>query len=265
VKTEDRSLDTAYEVTEEQKRSIYEDSWAPVPGLLDEETTARLREHLLAAEPRTTISGPKAPKADPEALLSHEGVAWRDDVVMEIATSKRVSSAVVGLYGLEDALFCQDISFFKPVGAPVIPFHQDYSYWPFDRKGCLSLWIALSDMEESMGPLRYLKGSQKEGPLGLIEQRDIRDAYPHLRDREVVGGKPLKAGDAQAHWELTLHGSGANEGPNRREAVAFRWIRSDTVYIGMTHPHYDQFGFTPGDTFLSSGKLPHVGPEGRIS
>lgn len=262
--TDDRNLDTPYPVTEEQVRSLHEDSWASLPGLLDADTVAKVRDALLAAEPRTTISGPDKPPADPNALLSHEGVAWRDPYLRSVATSPRLSSAVVALLEQADALFCQDISFFKPEGARAIPFHQDYSYWPFDRKGCVTLWIALVDMTPEMGPLRYLKSSHLEGPLGLIEPRDIRDAYPHLSDREVVGGKAMKAGDAQAHWELTLHGSRRNDGPGRREAVALRYIRSDTVYIGLTHPHYDQFGLEPGKRFVDNPNFPHLGPEGLI-
>ncbi|NLD77369.1 MAG: phytanoyl-CoA dioxygenase family protein [Acidimicrobiales bacterium] len=260
----DRSLDTAYPITGEQVRSLHQDSWASIPGLLDLDTVEKLRDALLAAEPRTTISGPDKPPADPNALLSHEGVAWRDPFVRSVATSRRLSSAVVGLLEQLDAVFCQDISFFKPEGARAIPYHQDYSYWPFDRKGCVTLWIALVDMTPEMGPLRYLKGSHLEGPLGLIEQRDIRDAYPHLADNEIVGGKAMKAGDAQAHWELTLHGSRRNDGPGRREAVAFRYIRSDTIYIGLTHPHYDQFGLAPGKRFVDNDHFPHLNAEGLI-
>ncbi len=260
----DRDLETPYPITAAQVRSLQEDSWASLPGLLDADTAAELRDALLAAEPRTTISGPTKPAADPAALLSHEGVAWRDPRVRRIATSRRLSSAVVALIEQTDALFCQDISFFKPEGAKPIPYHQDYSYWPFDRKGCVTLWIALVDLTPEMGPLRYLKGSHREGPLGLIEQRDIRDAYPHLRDSEVVGGNAMKAGDAQAHWELTLHGSGRNKGPGRREAVAFRYIRSDTIYVGLTHPHYDQFGLQPGDRFVDNDAFPHIDADGLV-
>ncbi len=261
---QDRDLNTPYPITDEQVRSLHEDSWAPIPGLLDAETASKVRDALLAAPPRTTISGPDKKPADPNSLLSHEGVAWRDPYLRSVATSPRLSSAVVGLLRQPDALFCQDISFFKPVGDNAIKFHQDYSYWPFDRKGCVTLWIALEDMSAEMGPLRYLKGSHLEGPLGLIESRDITEAYPHLVNSEVVGGQALKAGDAQAHWELTLHGSGANAGPGRREAVALRYIRSDTIYIGLTHPHYDQFNLTPGKLFAESDAFPHIGPNGLI-
>jgi hypothetical protein len=262
--TGDRSLDTPYPITDEQVRSLNEDSWAPIPGLLDAETVAKVRGSLLAAEPRTTISGPDKPPADPQALLSHEGVAWRDPYLRSVASSRRLASAVTALIKQPDALFCQDISFFKPEGAAPITYHQDYSYWPFDRKGCVTLWIALVDLTDEMGPLRYLKGSHHEDPLGLIERSDIRDRYPHLRDNEVVGGKAMKAGDAQAHWELTLHGSARNKGPGRREAVALRYIRSDTIYIGLTHPHYDQFGLEPGKRFVDNGNFPHVDANGLV-
>ena len=93
TQTDDRSLDTAYPITEEQVRSLHEDSWAPIPGLLDLDTVAKLRDALLAAEPRTTISGPDKPPADPNALLSHEGVAWRDPFVRSVATSRRRSAS----------------------------------------------------------------------------------------------------------------------------------------------------------------------------
>lgn len=258
-----RGLETPYQLTDEQVRSMHEDSWAPLPGLLDAETVEKVRQSLLNASERSMLSGPDK-KPVPDEFFQHEGVAWRDPDLLAVATSPRLSSAAVGLLKQSEALFCQDISFFKPPGARAISFHQDYSYWPFDRQGCVTLWIALSDMSEEMGPLRYLAGSHHEGPLGLIEPEDIRDTYPRLRDRKVVGGQALKAGDAQAHWELTIHGSQKNEGTSRREAVAFRYIRSDIRYLGLSHPHYDLFNLTPGQKFADSDAFPRVSMAGRV-
>ena len=262
---EDRDLDIAYPLTDEQVACLHEQSWAPLPGLLSRDDAAKVRDALLAAEPRTTISGPDKKPADPESLLSHEGVAWRNPYLRGVVTSRRLSSAVVGLLQQPDAIYVQDISFFKPIGANAIKFHQDYSYWPFDRKGCVSLWIALEDMTDEMGPLRYRAGSHLQGPLGLIEERDIEDAYPHLRELEVVGGKAMQAGDAQAHWGLTLHGSAANNGSARREAVAFRYHRTDVIYTGLTHPHYDTFDLTPGKKFTECDDFWRVGPDGALA
>ena len=50
----------------------------------------------------------------------------------------------------------------------------------------------------------------------------------------------------------------------RREAVAFRYIRSDTIYIGLTHPHYDQFGLEPGQRFVDNDAFPHLDADGEI-
>ena len=57
-------------------------------------------------------------------------------------------------------------------------------------------------MTEEMGSLRYLDGSHVEGPLGFqsdsVGDPDIREQFPDLKQREVVAGGPIKAGDARA-------------------------------------------------------------------
>lgn len=269
-KTAGHVLDAAYPVDDEQVASAHERSWALLPGLLDEGTVEGLRASLAAASVRNTLGGPeKAPAAaDPDKLLSHEGVAWKDPFVRRVATSRRLATAVLGLMQQPSAVFCHDISFIKPAGTGrEVTFHQDHSYFPFDRQGCLSLWIALVDLTEEMGPLRYLEGSHRDGPLGYIDyidKRDIRDTYPQLRDREVVAGQALRAGDAQAHWDLTIHGSAPNKGDRAREAMAFRYIRADTIFNGVKHPHYDNFDLTPGERFADNEAFPLLGPDGLI-
>ena len=57
----------------------------------------------------------------------------------------------------------------------------------------------------------------------------------------IVAGGPINAGDARAHWDLTVHGSGPNEGTYAREAWVARYIRVDTIYNGVSHSHFDRF------------------------
>jgi hypothetical protein len=259
-----QGLDSSYPISDKQLASLHQDSWALLPGLLDPQTVQRVREVLGAAEPSPIISGPQETLTESDTLVIREGYSWSEPYLRQVFTSRRLSSAVTALTQQPDALITHDISFFQLVGSPGTPYHQDYSYQPFDRKGSLTLWIALADMTEEMGPLRYLRGSHLEGPLGLIEARDIRDIYPQLRDSEVVGGRALKAGDAQAHWELTVHGAAPNQGPRRRDALAFRYMRSDTIYTGLTHPHWNKFNLRPGTRFADTGQFPRVGPDGLI-
>lgn len=257
-----RDLDVAYPVTDEQVRSIQEDSWAWLPGLLSAEEAARLRETLLSSEQSVYLSGPLGKKVDPTQMLKHEGVAWRNEYVWNVATSRRLSSAIVGLMQRPEAVFTHDISFFKPAGANETRMHQDYSFWPYDRKGCLTLWIALSDIDAEMSPLKYLRGTHTEGPLGAY---DFLDGNPQLQDREVVGAPALKAGDAQAHWDLTVHGAGPNNGSRQRDATAFRYHRSDVAYTGLKHPHFDDYELTPGVRFVDSGSFPRINADGLVS
>lgn len=260
----DRSLDTPYPVTQDQVTSLHEHGWAKIPGLLSAEEAAKIRDTLLAIPSRDLLSGPDKPPMDPSVLMMHEAVAWTNPYLKSVATSPRLGGAVAALMQLPEAIFVQDISFFKPVGSIDTPYHQDFSYWPFDREGNVTFWIALEDMEPEMGVLSYLEDSHRMGPLGYIERRDIRDAYPKLRDAKVVGGQAMKAGDAQVHWGLTVHGSTKNMGTHRRSALALRYHRSDVVYTGLAHPHYDSFKLTPGKKFTESPNFWRVGPSGLI-
>ncbi len=261
-----RSLDKRYPITEEQIKSLHEKSWVSLPGFLDKADVSRIRDLLLDIPDRGFLSGPDSPDIDSTMLMLHDGTAFRNPKMMEFVTSPRITGAVVELMKVPEAVFVQDISFFKPVGTFEVPWHQDFSFWPFDRWGNLSIWIALEDMDDDMGVLQYLEGSHKEGPLGYIEvDRDIRDAYPQLRDMKVAGGKALKAGDAQAHWDITVHGSAANTGTRRRSALSVRFHRPDAIYNGIAHPHYDQFGMKPGQRFGDCPAIPRVGPNGVIT
>jgi ectoine hydroxylase-related dioxygenase (phytanoyl-CoA dioxygenase family) len=255
-------LSDEYPVTEEQVASLHERSWAYLPNLLTEDAVHTIRTRLATAESRSQKRGPRDGPTSPN--INHDEMAWRDPAFLEIATSRRVSSAATVLMRQESVLFVEDVSFFKPARGSPSRFHQDFAYWPFDRKGTITIWVALVDMSEDMGPLRYLEGSHLEGPLGFDDGGDILDTYPELRHRKVVGGKAVSAGDAQVHWDLTVHGAGPNNSDVVREAYSLRYIRTDTVYTGMSHPHFDTFELRSGRPFKESTAFPLVGAVGPI-
>jgi ectoine hydroxylase-related dioxygenase (phytanoyl-CoA dioxygenase family) len=255
-------LEDEYPVTDEQVASLHEQGWASLPNLLTKDAVETIRSRLAAQELRGRNSGPSDGPENPN--YNHEAMAWRDPVFRDIATSRRIASAATRLMKQETVLFVQDLSFFKPAHGSLSGYHQDYSYWPFDRKGTITVWVALVDVSEDMGPLRYLEGSHLEGPLGFDDGRDILETYPQLRNRRVVGGIPLSAGDARVHWDLTIHGAGPNKSDTVREAYSLRYVRTDTVYTGMSHPHFDTFELASGRPFRESGAFPLVGANGRI-
>jgi ectoine hydroxylase-related dioxygenase (phytanoyl-CoA dioxygenase family) len=264
--SDDRSLDTPYPVADEQIRNLHEKSWTPLPGFLSKEDVSRIRDLLLAIPDRGFLSGPDSPDIDSSQLMLHDGTSFENPEMMEFVMSPRITGAAVDLMKVDEAMFVQDISFFKPVNSLEVPWHQDFSFWPFDRWGNLSIWIALEDIEPEMGVLRYLEGSHREGPLGFIEvDRDIRDVYPQLREMKRAGETAMKAGDARAHWDLTVHGSAVNTGDRRRSALSLRFHRPDAIYNGIDHPHYNRFKMKPGQRFGACPAIPRVGRNGRIA
>ena len=194
-------------------------------------------------------------ESDPLHNFNHEGMAWRIPYFMDVATSKRVASAAVQIMRREQAVFVQDISFFKPGPGTPTAMHQDYASWPFDRKGQINIWIALVDMSPDMGSLQYIEGSHQAGPLGLAGKLDVRATYPELDDRPVGGGGALRAGDARVHWDLTVHGAQANTTDRIREAYVLRFARTDTLYNGIGHPHYDLFSLPIGTGVRSAQRF----------
>jgi hypothetical protein len=268
-------LSVDYEITEAQISSLHEHSWARLPGLLSSDVVEEIRQRLAFTPQRPKGAVSKSfgktdtpPEDAPDMQstnISHDSMAWHDDFFGAVATSRRVAGTAVRLMKQPSALLAQDASFIKPPGGTPSHLHQDFSYFPLDRRGEVSLWIALVDMSEEMGPLHYLEYSHLDGPLGIDDGTDIRETYPELKDRRIVGGGPLKAGDAQAHWDLTIHGADPNRTETSREAYVVRYMRIDTVYTGIGHPHYDKFKMNPGALFADSGQYPLVGPGGLIA
>ena len=262
-------LEWEYPLSEKQISSLHERGWTLLPGFISKTTAEAIRAALAGLKERRPLKPTDSAYVkdpNPKSNRKQESVAQQSPFFRQIATSRRIGGTAARLMRLPEVLFTQDMSFFKPPqgGAPTY-FHQDLPYFPFDRKGSISIWIALVDMSESMGPLQYLDNSHYEGPLGRTGEFDVRKLYPHLYNNKIGGGNALQSGDAQVHLDLTIHGADSNVSDTTREAYTLRYIRPDTIYTGTGHPHYDNFDkLKIGRTFGESGEFDRVGPEGPI-
>jgi len=255
-------LDTEYTVSDDQRQALNDRGWTSLPDLLSRDVAELVRQELTGLKPKEY----GAEYAHMSELFAkqtgaHAG-AWQKPFVTRVATSRRVAGAALQLTGQAEAVLADDIRFVKEPGCPMAPFHQDHPQFPFDRKGCVTLWIALVDIAENMGPLRYLNESHRDGLLGFAGGEEMLKAFPELAERTVGAGTDIAAGSAFAHWDTTVHGTAANEGTVAREAWAVRFIRPDTVYNGVSHVHYDKFNLTRGDRFGDLAEFPLVGRAG---
>src|ERR1700730_264171 len=72
----------------------------------------------------------------------------------------------------EQVRLVDDVALVKPArqnGGDPTNWHQDAPNFPFDRRGFLTIWIAIEDIELEQGPLTLLPGSHRLGLLGAVD------------------------------------------------------------------------------------------------
>jgi hypothetical protein len=120
-----------------------------------------------------------------------------------------------------------------------VGWHQDRYYWQQweDGSDLFTAWIALSDVGPESGPMRFIVGSHRWGLLkeGDFFAQDLGQLKAALALPEGARWEEVTAllppGGVSFHDDLTLHGSGPNQGvgPRRSFAVHLRTERSRPV------------------------------------
>ncbi|HEY3333446.1 MAG TPA: phytanoyl-CoA dioxygenase family protein [Capsulimonadaceae bacterium] len=120
-----------------------------------------------------------------------------------------------------------------------VGWHRDRTYWGNwePESDLFTAWLALSDVDETCGPMRFVTGSHEWGNIGggdfyaqdLASQRDGFNAPVGKEWIEASGTLP--PGGVSFHDDLTLHGSGPNHSgrPRRSLAIHMRGERSRPV------------------------------------
>ena len=145
---------------------------------------------------------------------------------------------------LYDQLFVKDTTMVERT-----TWHNDQPYWPVRGGSALSLWIAVEDLDASMGTLEFIRGSHLWNawyqPLigsehGTIKSMpEAQKGYMPMPDFEAERDQhemimwDLNAGDAIVFNALTIHGSTGNTSSN-----AIRWAYS-IRYAGKENRYFD--------------------------
>jgi len=110
--------------------------------------------------------------------------------------------------------------FNKPagIGLPTPP-HQDGFYFMLEPNAAVTMWLALDDVDEENGCVRYVKGSHKNGlqPHGatgtLGFSKGLLEYPADNRKNEIAC--PASPGDLLVHHALTIHRADGNRTRNR--------------------------------------------------
>jgi len=184
---------------------------------------------------------------------------WRNDArFFELGVQGPFGHIAKQLLGADEVLFFEDNVVVKEPGAKFLPWHQDYSYWPFGEPNCVTFWIALDDIDATNGAMQVAPGSQNLGerlPVQFGSEQVFMDgARPDLlavpQDPAALGHPivtyALKAGQCGVHDSLVWHGSTPNQTSDRRLALVLRFVAANTLWLGDQRMPYADIGLAPG-------------------
>ena len=111
-----------------------------------------------------------------------------------------------------------------------IGWHQDRTYWQVWEEGSplLTAWVAVSDVTEKDGPMRFVKGSHHWGFLenqGNFHGQDHQKQQSEIEQQQKGGCEEISvtipAGGMSFHHCLTYHASGPNQSSNLGAVLPF--------------------------------------------
>ena len=169
---------------------------------------------------------------DYSRLFTQVTNVWRaDEEARRIVFDHRFSAKAAELLGVRAVRLYHDQALFKPPGAARTPWHQDRYYWPLATDRTVTMWMPLTDVPESMGPMIFASGSHREPDLGDVSIS--ADTDQRLAARIAARGwpittSPLRAGDATFHLGGTIHSAGANRSAATREVLTIIYFAAGT-------------------------------------
>ncbi len=225
-------------LTKEQLNQYGEKGWLVVNGVFDPNEVERIAQIAMqlsleelkditgSAQADHAADGAKVPRKIAHPFLKSEDFR-------HFVQNPELVSLLRELMGV-DPLLCTDQIFMKPPRfGSAKPYHQDNAYFlctPADH--VITAWIALDDVDEENGCLRYIDGSHREGILPhdpVPGEPHNMAPRPELIDLKRESLAIVKKGGVVFHHGGTLHTSHRNESDRWRRAYATHWVAADVT------------------------------------
>lgn len=212
------------------KQLFDRDGYIALPGFLDahevEELRGEIRRYIREVAPRL----PREEvfyevKDQPETIKQLQRMFQYDGYFKDFFFAGRFVNLAEGLLG--DAVTGKNLQWFnKPpgIGRPT-PAHQDGYYFMLEPNEAVTMWLALDEVDEANGCVRYVPGSHREGmrphgrtgTLGFSQGITDYGAEDRRRERAMVA----RPGDLLVHHCLMIHRADANTSIRTRQALGF--------------------------------------------
>lgn len=205
--------------------SYRRDGYVVVQGFLNQEEIRDLNASLqrvitgkLSEMPSTQVF--YEDPADKSTLKQLQDLQLYDPFFSDFLFKSRFEKIARTL--LADVPVGRTVEYFnKPprIGKPTPP-HQDAYYFMIEPPEALTMWLALEDVDEENGCVRYVKGSHLQGmrPHGRTKTLGFSQGivdYGNMNDVANEISVPAKPGDLLIHHAMTIHRADGNTSATR--------------------------------------------------
>ena len=174
----------------------------------------------------------------------------------ELATHQNILDIVEKVIGPNILLHNTTYIIKEPQTPAFVSWHQDLTYWGFSHDDQISVWLALSDADETSGAMYMIPGSHLEGKKEHIKIEDKNNVlFQNQCVQEFDESKKtlcsLNAGEASFHHGWTIHSSMPNKSNDRRIGFNIQYVAThvkqmkndtDTAICVRGIDKYNNFG-----------------------
>ena len=191
--------------------------------VLDIEEAMSCRQQLESLEGR--LNGMKMCTGD---QLNYPHVIFK--FAHQIACNPRILDAVESILGPDILLWGSTFFIKEPRTKSFVSWHQDLRYWGLDSDAEVSAWLALTQVGEGNGCMRFVPGSHRGDLIRHIDTFEEHNVLTRGQKADVaidnadVVSIPLLPGQASFHHGNLLHSSGPNTTDDRRIGFAINYI-----------------------------------------
>ncbi|MGN6437684.1 MAG: phytanoyl-CoA dioxygenase family protein [Agriterribacter sp.] len=221
------------------KASFDKDGYVYIPGFLSPQEVEALNENIsrFIAEKIPSVMSANhffyEDKNDPSTLKQMQDMEKYDPYFNTLAVDSRFE--LIAKAVLDEDVICKTVEYFNkpPKIGKATPPHQDGYYFMLKPQQAVTMWLALENVAEETGCVKYVKGSHTKGmrthgrttTLGFSQQIVDFGTEDDMKNEIAF---PAQPGDLLVHHSLTIHRAGANTTEDRtRKAMGL-------IYFGLS-------------------------------
>lgn len=222
---------TGTTLSSEQLERFNRDGYLIIPGLLDSDEIASMKELHARAEALSQEHGEsfrqdgahydveQLPSGHPEGkcvgLRKIQEVFKSEAVFRKVMASPKILDIVADLIGDEMYYHSSKLMCKPAFGGRRKPWHQDWAYWQEMNTNQVTVWIAVDPSTRANGCMQIIPGSHLRGYVEHSHQEDYMIDEFGIENENIVFAE-MNPGDALIFNVLALHASDPNNSPHNR-------------------------------------------------